>query len=129
MLSPNLYWFTNFASSNDKSLIASFQLNPKHAIFAGHFPGQPVVPGVCMLQIIKEALERALNKKLFLTQAATIKFLSMLVPIIGEEINLQADFSILAEGKVTVLNASLSSSKAIFIKLTNAHYLSSSIVA
>ena len=29
-------------------------LNPDHLIYKAHFPGQPVTPGVCILQIIQE---------------------------------------------------------------------------
>ncbi|MBQ0740088.1 3-hydroxyacyl-ACP dehydratase, partial [Aquimarina celericrescens] len=32
-------------------------INKNHKIFKGHFPGNPVTPGVCMIQIIKELAE------------------------------------------------------------------------
>jgi 3-hydroxyacyl-[acyl-carrier-protein] dehydratase len=72
MLQPDFYSFIRIVSNGSSSLEASFLLNPKHAIFAGHFPGQPVVPGVCMLQIIKEGLEQALDKKLVYKQILTL---------------------------------------------------------
>jgi 3-hydroxyacyl-[acyl-carrier-protein] dehydratase len=122
MLQPDFYSFIRIVSNGSSSLEASFLLNPKHAIFAGHFPGQPVVPGVCMLQIIKEGLEQALDVKLFFAKAASIKFLSMLVPIEGQEISLQADFNASGSGEIIVSNASLSYCRDNFIKLSNACY-------
>jgi 3-hydroxyacyl-[acyl-carrier-protein] dehydratase len=36
---------------------AKIAINKRHRIFDGHFPGLPVVPGVCMLQIVREIME------------------------------------------------------------------------
>jgi 3-hydroxyacyl-[acyl-carrier-protein] dehydratase len=37
--------------TNDKVKV---KLNQNHEIFSGHFPGNPILPGVCSLQIAKE---------------------------------------------------------------------------
>lgn len=54
--------------------------NAEHEIFKGHFPNQPVVPGVCMIQMIKEIMEQNLDTKLQLTQGNQIKFLKLIDP-------------------------------------------------
>jgi 3-hydroxyacyl-[acyl-carrier-protein] dehydratase len=59
----------------------TIELNAGHAIFGGHFPEQPVVPGVCMMQTIQELLEGALNKKVILQKASNMKFLNMIDPV------------------------------------------------
>lgn len=59
---------------------ATLSLRPEHPIFGGHFPGLPVVPGVCMMQITKEMLERQLGRATRLASARNIKFLSVLNP-------------------------------------------------
>lgn len=64
----------------DGTLTASVTLNPDHAIFAGHFPGQPVLPGVCQLALVKELLQKHLQKKLVLTRADQVKFMAMVDP-------------------------------------------------
>jgi|SRR5690554_5037228 len=69
---------------------ARIQIDKDHDIFKGHFPGNPVMPGVCMIQIIKELTENTIQKDLFLTQASNIKFMS----IINPEINLSLEISI-----------------------------------
>lgn len=56
------------------------RLNPEHAVYEGHFPGEPVTPGVCMLQIIKECLSGLLNKSLHYKRLGTCKFLSVVNP-------------------------------------------------
>lgn len=65
----------------DKTLMVTVELNPDHSIFAGHFPGQPVVPGVCMLQMIKEINELNCGKKLQLIKADYLKFLAVIDPL------------------------------------------------
>lgn len=59
---------------------AIVRLNSAHKIFHGHFPGNPVVPGVCQVQMVKELAERALQQSLRLRESDNIKFLSMIVP-------------------------------------------------
>lgn len=67
-------------SEGHTQIDAEVTINPAHEIFQGHFPGQPVMPGVCMLQIIKEIAEGQTAKKLFVSAAANLKFLSVLNP-------------------------------------------------
>lgn len=61
-------------------IIASLNINQGSSIFAGHFPGQPVVPGACMVQLVKDVLEEALNMPLLLKKAGHIKFINMITP-------------------------------------------------
>lgn len=61
-------------------IIADIELNENHEIFQGHFPGQPVLPGACMLQIIKEILQKETFISLQLKKAGVIKFLEMITP-------------------------------------------------
>lgn len=55
-------------------------LNPNHTIYEGHFPHQPVMPGVCMLQLVTELTSQALGQPLQLTKASQTKFLIPIVP-------------------------------------------------
>lgn len=56
------------------------RLNAEHPVFRGHFPALPVVPGVCLLQIIKECAEQTCHKELQYTQISSCKFLSAVNP-------------------------------------------------
>jgi 3-hydroxyacyl-[acyl-carrier-protein] dehydratase len=65
----------------DKSrLSVLIVLNLSHEIFKGHFPGNPILPGVCAIQILKEVLIDYLGFKLILKNAGSIKFLSFINP-------------------------------------------------
>ncbi|MBN4061883.1 MAG: 3-hydroxyacyl-ACP dehydratase [Flavobacteriales bacterium] len=71
---------------------AKIELNPNHDIFKGHFPGNPIAPGVCMMQIIKEITEKVLNKDLFMYRGDNIKFMAKINPEVNPVLNL--DFEI-----------------------------------
>jgi 3-hydroxyacyl-[acyl-carrier-protein] dehydratase len=58
----------------------TIKLNPDHPVYGGHFPGNPVVPGVCQVQMIKELTSVILEKDVILSQSDNIKFLSMIRP-------------------------------------------------
>lgn len=73
--------FKILSTDHQQNMItAVLDVDQNSEIFAGHFPGQPVVPGACMLQLIKEVLIRALNRPLRLAKADNIKFLSLIEP-------------------------------------------------
>ena len=59
---------------------AGLVINAAHKIFEGHFPGHPVVPGVCMMQMVKEIMEQVTGKKTNLISAAEMKFLAIIDP-------------------------------------------------
>ena len=62
--------------------IPSFQLtlNPEHEIFKAHFPGQPIVPGVCQIQMLLEAMQTMEQRKLYLKEVKNIKYLAVMTP-------------------------------------------------
>lgn len=86
MLKALFYNITDKQQAETGELIYTVRYNATHGVFKGHFPGQPVVPGVFTLQIVHELAEEATGKKLRLTKAGKIKFLNMVVPHIGTEL-------------------------------------------
>ena len=84
---------------------ATIIINADHKIFEGHFPGQPVVPGVCMMQMLKEILEQVTKKMTNLIKAHDMKFLALIDP--GRNNNIQATlkYSMEADGTMMVTAA------------------------
>lgn len=62
------------------------ELNPSCVIYQAHFPGEPITPGVCIVQIGKEVIEDLLleqssvSRRLEIIKAKNIKFLSIISP-------------------------------------------------
>lgn len=65
---------------SDNTILADVELNPNHTIYEGHFPNQPIVPGVGMIFIVKQIVEKALETEVFFDEMSSCKFLKMLNP-------------------------------------------------
>ena len=68
----------HIVSHNESSYTIRF--NPDHPIFAGHFPGHPIVPGACLVQIAQELLSDCLGQQVNLTAIRNLKFRQPITP-------------------------------------------------
>jgi len=75
-----LYTVTNTIKSDSETVSAQVELNANHAIFKGHFPLHPVLPGVAVIEMVKELLESHLRNKLLLQIVTRIKFAKLVNP-------------------------------------------------
>ena len=75
------------------SITAQVTFDKNHDIFKGHFPGMPVVPGVCETQMLGEVLTEAMGKEVVLKSAASIKFLSVIDPTVNPTIKMTITIS------------------------------------
>ena len=94
---------------------ATISINKKHRILEGHFPGLPVVPGVCMLQIVRELMEVTAEKELKLTEADNMKFLSVINPEQNTDVDVTINYS--EEAGKFIINATLFAGTVTFFKL------------
>jgi 3-hydroxyacyl-[acyl-carrier-protein] dehydratase len=92
MLIGNLY---KIISKNEKkgAIDVILEIDKHHSIFEGHFPGQPVLPGAVMLQMIKEVLQNSLNCAMCLKKADQIKFLGLIDPQINNVLKLSLSYN------------------------------------
>ena len=79
MLKDSLFKITSFNDMGG-SISAILEMDMGNDIFKGHFPGQPVLPGACMMQIVKEVLEEAVEVSIVLKKANNLKFLTVIDP-------------------------------------------------
>ncbi|MGN1211838.1 MAG: beta-hydroxyacyl-ACP dehydratase [Candidatus Cryptobacteroides sp.] len=56
------------------------RLNPDCEVYEGHFPGNPVSPGVCSIQMLKECAEVLLGKRIFIAGMPACRFKVLLNP-------------------------------------------------
>ncbi|MBB4808053.1 3-hydroxyacyl-[acyl-carrier-protein] dehydratase [Chryseobacterium defluvii] len=99
----DFYTLQSYEKTENGGFMAIISLNKDHDIFKGHFPGNPVTPGVCMIQIVKELTEEFTGSKLFLKSASNVKFMAIINPFETPELKLHLDI-IESENEVKVKN-------------------------
>lgn len=116
MLIENFYHIVSTRETGEMAWTINIELNPEHRVYRGHFPGNPVLPGVCTLQIIKECLSEQLNLTYRYDRISSCKYLSAINPLqtSGIELHLTAKP---AEGEQLHLAAEGKAGGVEFIKL------------
>jgi len=97
------------------SVKAKISINRMHKIFEGHFPGLPIVPGVCMMQIIREVMEITSKKSLKIASADNMKFLSVINPDQNSEVDVAITYT--EDGGTFLVAATLFTGTVTFFKL------------
>jgi 3-hydroxyacyl-[acyl-carrier-protein] dehydratase len=90
-------------------------LNPDDAVYHGHFPGNPVVPGVCQVEIIREIVSGILSADLSLISSDNIKFLGMINPGINPELDISLVIKKKEEDKIDV-TGKITHGEQVFLK-------------
>lgn len=67
---------------------ASFIVPADHPAFPGHFPGNPMVPAVVLLEFVERALAQALGRTVRIGAIPTMKFQRPLPPATPFEVEL-----------------------------------------
>jgi len=104
MLLKDFYKVLSLENTAENKYLVVILINEKHAVFKGHFPGNPVMPGVCMMQIIKEITEQITQKTLIMQTLSNVKFMALINPFITPELRLKLDISITDTDLVKVKN-------------------------
>jgi 3-hydroxyacyl-[acyl-carrier-protein] dehydratase len=99
----------------DGAISATLGINPDSEILKGHFPDHPVVPGACMLQIVKEVLEDTLKQTLRLKKADQLKFMLMIDPTNTLAVQLDISYQYAEDGVISV-TAKLTNPDALYFK-------------
>jgi 3-hydroxyacyl-[acyl-carrier-protein] dehydratase len=80
MLKDNLYQIVDSKITDENSFTYQIALISDCSIYNVHFPGKPITPGACLIEIAKELIEDFLKKKVKLTMANNVKFIAILEP-------------------------------------------------
>ena len=80
----------NFDYDGDAQIRAELEFDADAPVFDGHFPGNPILPGFCQLEIILMLMNKALSGSCWkLKKMKNAKFFSPILPGDRAEYNLE----------------------------------------
>lgn len=104
MVLKDFYKVLSEEKASESKYNITILINEKHEVFKGHFPGNPIMPGVCMIQIIKELTESITKSSLMIQSLANVKFMALINPEVTPELRLELDVTITEDDLVKVKN-------------------------
>ncbi len=104
-------------SKEENKVTASVVLNADHAIFAGHFPDNPILPGVCQMLMVRDLLGKSLERKLVAKTVGNMKFMKPISPVEAKELEFEITYSEIEEGALKT-TAKISSKDGVCFKLS-----------
>lgn len=116
-LAGDLYTVTGRADS-ETSLSADIRLNPDCDIYRGHFPGNPITPGVIMIRIAGELLSAHLGVRLRLAAVGNIKYLSIISPVDTPCVTYRIDKIAMSDDNVCSAQVSVTGGSGMFAKMS-----------
>ena len=120
MVLKDFYKVLSEEKTSDSKYIVTILVNEKHEVFKGHFPGNPIMPGVCMIQIIKELTETITKSRLVIQTLANVKFMALINPEVTPELRLELDIVITEDDLVKVKNTTYFND-TVALKLSNVY--------
>jgi 3-hydroxyacyl-[acyl-carrier-protein] dehydratase len=117
----NDFFYVAASEETAEGLKVRVRLNPDHAVFSGHFPGNPVTPGVMELQIVKELLEQKHSRQLQMLSMPRCKYLNILNPVQCPEFDVKIQYAAGSASGQLSISASGEHGDQVFFKF-NATY-------
>lgn len=102
MLLKDFYKIIVINKKDNENTTALIELNKQHEVYKGHFPGNPVVPGVCLTQLIKEIMEVIEQHELMLVYADYIKFMAVVNPEINDKLYIDLKIKVKENNNIQV---------------------------
>lgn len=76
----NLFDIISKSNTAESTYTYVVKLNKQHRVFEGHFPGNPIVPGVMSMMMIRMLVEDVIGRKTRFTAVKDCKYLQPIVP-------------------------------------------------
>lgn len=90
-------------------------LNADCSVYEGHFPGSPVSPGVCNIQMIKECAEELIGKRLFMNNLQLCRLTTLITPVTHPQV--VVTIAVTAGEGVYKIKASIGQGEEIYLDL------------
>jgi 3-hydroxyacyl-[acyl-carrier-protein] dehydratase len=89
----NDYFKIDARTTENAETVFSVTLLSEYKAYAGHFPGNPISPGVCNIQMIKECAEQLAGQPLFLGYISQCRLSAVIAPQITPRLRIRMQLS------------------------------------
>ena len=89
MLMKDYYKIKEVLKKEDGTILFHITLQADCEVYKGHFPGEPVSPGVCNIQMIKECAEQVAGKSLFLNNLQQCRLTTLVTPLAHPQVEVK----------------------------------------
>ena len=115
MLLNNLFTYEQIEGNSLSFLKFRIYIKSRHVIFTGHFPGNPITPGVCQMEMVKEIFGDYLGESIVFKYVSDMKFINMWVP--NDSKSVYMDLSASSDEGGYKMNASIYTGKEVYFKI------------
>lgn len=91
-------------------------LNPDCGVYAGHFPNEPVSPGVCNIEMLRQCAETIHHRPLRIRRVKQCRLTALMTPLTTPQANVSIDLQEQCEGTYR-LTASISEGETTYLTL------------
>ena len=119
MFKDQFYRITNYDKKEDTEVF-TIHIDKGHSIFDGHFPDNPVTPGVVQMEIIKELLGELTGAKMRMVSMSNCKFLAILNPETDADVDVQMKIS-QGENEEWKVNATILNAANTYLKMSGVY--------
>ncbi len=115
MCLENNYYKIISRQSNGLSGVFHIALCPDCDVYRGHFPGNPVSPGVCNIQTIKECAEKLTEQQLQISNIRRCRLTAVATPTTSPE--LEVDINLTPTETGYIITSTISDNTRTYMEL------------
>ena len=113
----NLYTIVSSTEESAEAVRFQIRLNADSVIFKAHFPGEPIMPGACIVQMVQELFSVWTKREVEIAKIVNLKFLSVIKP--DEVLDLDVAIKIKKEENQQVhINADIVKDETTYTKMS-----------
>lgn len=109
------YYTINEIVQKEGVTLFHISLCPDCIVYEGHFPGEPVSPGVCNIQMIKECAEQVAGKSLLLNNLQQCRLTTLMTPVQHPQVEVSIHLE--EKGDAYKLKATLGKGEEVYLDL------------
>lgn len=98
----NLYTIVSTHEESASRVHMQIKLNPESVIFKAHFPGEPIMPGACIVQMVLELFMTWTKRDVEIAKVNNLKFLSVISPDEVLDLDVVIEIKREEEGQVSI---------------------------